>query len=171
LDEAVEVFGADADQVLPDLRRTSRDNARTPMQWNAESHGGFTDGVPWIGTNPNFRTINAATQLDIAGSVYEFYRSLIQLHHDEPVVAHGDFRMLVPEHPTLFAFIRSLGVTRMLVLANFSGQPLELTDSEGFAPADWNEAELILANYPPVHPSAQTAMRPWEVRVLWVDVS
>ena len=163
--ETAEVFGIDAEEILPDLRRTSRDNARTPMQWNGDSNGGFTDGVPWIGTNSNFHTINAAIQNGTTGSVYEFYRSLIQLRHDEPVIVHGDFCMLAVKHPALFAFTRTLALIRVLVLANFSDQLLELTSVEDFTPTVWEGANLILTNYPQSNSPIIDAMRPWEVRV------
>lgn len=167
--EAVQIFGGDPEKVFSNLRRASRDNARTPMQWNAGPQGGFTTGTPWIGMNPSFQTINAATQRDQPGSIYEFYRSLIRLRHIEPVVAHGDFRMVAPHHPRLFAFTRRLMATQILVLANFSGYSLELTAIEEFVPAPWAGSELILGNYSGGNFPTTDVMHPWEVRILRRD--
>ena len=163
--EATRTHGLEVNDVLLGLRRSSRDNARTPMQWDSSTHGGFTRGDPWIGANPNFRTINAETQQGTPGSVYEFYRSLIRLRHVEPVVAHGDFCMVAPKHRALFAFTRSLETTRLLVLANFSDQIIEINKLEDFNPSIWDQAEVILANYGSIKTPNIDALRPWEVRV------
>ena len=78
----------DAD-VLAALAPLNRDNARTPVQWDASRHAGFTTGSPWIAVNPNANHINAAAQVDDPDSVYSFYRKVIALRHTEPVVSHG----------------------------------------------------------------------------------
>ena len=93
--EVVEA-GADPDAVLATLRKMSRDNARTPMQWDASEHAGFTSGEPWIPVNPNHAEINADAAVADLDSVFHHYRRLIELRHTEPVVAHGDFTMLLP---------------------------------------------------------------------------
>jgi oligo-1,6-glucosidase len=159
--EAIRSPGATPEIVLERIRRIGRDNARTPMQWTAASHGGFTVGVPWIGSHPNHVTINAADQVGVAGSVFEFYRALIRLRHDEPIVAVGDFRMIAPQHPTLFAFERTLGYERLLVVANLGVVDLDPEEASG---ADFAGLGTILSNYPAADPVAP--LRPWEVRVL-----
>ena len=97
----------DAD-VLAALAPLNRDNARTPVQWDASRHGGFTTGAPWIAVNPNTSHINAAEQEDNPDSVFSFYRQVIALRHAEPVVAEGDFTMLLPDDDHVYAFRRSL---------------------------------------------------------------
>ena len=97
----------DAD-VLAALAPLNRDNARTPVQWDASRHAGFTTGSPWIAVNPNANHINAAAQVDDPDSVYSFYRQVIALRHAEPVVSHGDFTMLLPRDEHVYAFVRSL---------------------------------------------------------------
>jgi oligo-1,6-glucosidase len=74
---------------LEHVRQTSRDNARTPMQWSAEPHGGFTTGQPWLAVNPNYGEINAAAQLEDADSVFHHYRRLIDLRRQAPALVHG----------------------------------------------------------------------------------
>jgi oligo-1,6-glucosidase len=102
--------GASPEAVLKSLAFRSRDNARTPMQRDATPGAGFTTGTPWLAITPNHTTINIATDRAAGSrSIFEFYRRLIALRHESPVVALGDFELLEPEHPTLYAFTRTLG--------------------------------------------------------------
>ena len=132
--------GDDPDAVLASLRTMSRDNARTPMQWDAGPQAGFTTGEPWIPVNPNYRTINAAEAVEDEDSVFHHYRRLIALRHSEPVVAHGDFTMLLPDDERVYAFTRRLGDDELLVLGNFSGE-------EAAVALDEPGGELVLGNY------------------------
>jgi oligo-1,6-glucosidase len=159
--------GPDDSEVLAALRRMSRDNARTPMQWTAGSNAGFSSGEPWIGVNPNYRRINADAELADPDSVYHHYRKLIALRHDHPVVARGDFSMLLPRDERVYAFTRRLDSEIWLVLGNFTG-----TDAAVALPdaPEWAAAELVLGNYPYVsHPTSlhptSLLLRPWECRV------
>jgi oligo-1,6-glucosidase len=115
--------------------------------------------------NPNANTINAAAQVDDPGSVFSFYRKVIALRHSDPVVAYGDFRMLLPDDEHVYAFKRSLPEAELLVLANFSGTGRTAGVGDG-GWADRGTAELVLGNYPPDagerHPFD---LRPWEVKV------
>jgi oligo-1,6-glucosidase len=154
--------GADPDDVLAALRAMGRDNARTPMQWDATSHAGFTSGTPWLAVNPNHVEINAEAAIAAEGSVFHHYRRLIELRHDEPVVAHGDFTMLLPRDATVYAFTRRLADVELLVLGNFSSEPVT---ADVPAADEWAAADLVLANYPPVGDVATLELRPWEARV------
>ena len=155
--------GEAPEHVLAGLRAMSRDNARTPMQWDGSAHAGFTTGTPWIGVNPNHVEINAASQVDDPGSVFSHYRRLIALRHTEPAVAHGDFTMLLPDDDAVYAFTRRLGAVELLVLGNFSGAPVH-ADVDG-----WAGAEVVLGNYADAaHPCGKGdpgALRPWEATV------
>lgn len=153
-----------ANAILANIRRVGRDNARTPMQWSAATNAGFSTGTPWIDTNENYTTINAASQRGTAGSVFEFYRSLIRLRHDEPAVAHGDFRMLAPDHRSVFAFTRTAGTTQLLVIANFANAPADLEKVAEVNLEIWSAAELVLANY--ASTAVDMVLLPWEVRIL-----
>jgi oligo-1,6-glucosidase len=153
--------GQDPAQALAALRPRSRDNARTPMQWDASPHAGFTTGTPWLPVNPNYPGINAAAQAGDPDSVLSYYRRLIALRHDLPVVAEGDFTLLLPGDERIWAFTRRLGTTELLVVANLSDGPAEAGIPAG---RDWAAAELLLSNYPP--PAAATfVLRAWEARV------
>jgi glycosidase len=113
--------------VLASLAFRSRDNARTPVPWDATPGAGFPTGTPWPTITPNHATINVATdRASGSRSIFEFYRRLIALRHGSSVVSLGDFEMLEPEHPTLYAFTRSLGGETLMVVVKFSSEPLEL---------------------------------------------
>jgi oligo-1,6-glucosidase len=185
--EATTHLGHTDAEVLAALAPLNRDNARTPVQWDATRHGGFTTGAPWIAVNPNTSHINAAEQQDNPDSVFSFYRQVIALRHAEPVVAEGDFTMLLPDDEHVYAFRRSLPGTdatpgvQLLVLGNFSGEDrtVEL-DGGGWGDAEAGSAEpelghypaeLILGNYPGdgagawAGTHADVALRPWELKV------
>ncbi len=162
--DAVEL-GADPERVLEALRVKSRDNARTPVQWDDSEHAGFTTGKPWLPVNPNDTEINAARAASDPDSVHAHYRRLIALRHDLPVVAHGDFTMLLPDDPRVYAFLRAHEGETLLVVANFSSEdaPAEVPDAEG-----WAGEELLLGNLEqgaaaPAGPGIVLA--PWEARV------
>ena len=147
--------------MLAAMRRMSRDNARTPVQWDASPNAGFTTGTPWLPVNPDHAEMErrrpAATTRD---SVLAHYRRLIALRHEEPAVALGDFTMLLPEHDQVYAFTRPLEATELLVVCNVSGSPAAV---ELPGPAPWASAELLLGTHGT--PGTGT-LRPWESRVL-----
>nr|BAC78840.1 oligo-1,6-glucosidase [Arthrobacter globiformis] len=155
--EATTHLGHTDAEVLAALAPLNRDNARTPVQWDASRHGGFTTGAPWIAVNPNANTINAAAQVDDPDSVFSFYRRVIALRHADPVVAYGDFTMLLPDDEHVYAFRRSLPDAELLVLGNFSG-----TGQSAGVDGSWGDAELVLGNYPA---APGLGLRPWEVKV------
>ena len=150
--------GNDPEDVLRALRIKSRDNARTPVQWTAGAYAGFGNGEPWISVNPNHDVINAEAQVGDPASVFGHFRRLIDLRHTEPVVALGDFTLLLPDDERVFAFTRSYEGVDLLVLANFSRDDLTV-DLEG-----WDDATYILGNHPQP-PAAVTTLRGWESTV------
>ncbi|GAA5148079.1 alpha-glucosidase [Nocardioides marinquilinus] len=152
--------GATGEEAMAAIRAKSRDHARTPMQWDADEHAGFTTGTPWLPANPDHVEVNVAAQREDPDSVLHHYRALIALRHDEPVVAHGDFTMLLPDHPQVYAFTRRLDDVVLLVVANLSSQPA----TARFDPT-WDDAEPLLATT--AHPTAGTwSLTPWETAVL-----
>ena len=140
----------------------SRDNARTPVQWDGSPHAGFTTGEPWIEVNANHRRDQRGgpgrrprrrCSRTTAGSS--------TLRHTEPAVALGDFTMLLPHHEQVYAFTRTLGGTSLLVLVNVSGETadVDLPDADR-----WAGAELVLAHLDG-DPAPDAPLRPWEARV------
>ncbi|MEO7260566.1 MAG: alpha-glucosidase [Jatrophihabitantaceae bacterium] len=160
----------DGSQVLAALRRMSRDNARTPMQWTSGRHAGFSSAEPWIGVNPNYREINAERAVADPDSVFHHYRRLIALRHAHPVVARGSFTMLLPQDEQVYAFTRQLDSELWLVLGNFTAAEVAVPLPDA---ADWAAAELLSGNYPAAPepaaagrgPRADLSLRPWECRV------
>jgi oligo-1,6-glucosidase len=149
--------GADPDDVLAALRAKSRDNARTPMQWDSSPNAGFTAGEPWLPVNPNHVEINAAAARADPDSVFHHYRRLVELRHTEPVVAYGEFTMLLPDHERVYAFTRSYQGVELLVLANLSGE------SSTVDVAGWAGAELVLGTH---RTGGTGTLAPWESRIL-----
>lgn len=156
--EKVVEEGRPAEPVMVGLRKMSRDNARTPVQWDATAHAGFTTGVPWIAVNPNYPAVNVLTDRAAGRSVFAFYQRLIKLRHTDATVALGRFTMLEPNHPTLYAFTRDGDGDQLLVVGNVCGEPLEVP-----LLAEWLGTELVLTNYPGAEPTSTLA--PWEARI------
>jgi len=144
--------GTPEDEVLRSLGVKSRDNARTPVQWTAGPHAGFTTGTPWLPVNPNHTEVNAEAAVADPDSVLHHYRRLIALRHDHPVVVDGDYRLLLPPHEQLFGYVRALDDHCLLVLANLSGDP---------AAVDLGEDAGLLAGEVLIGRAAAT-LGPWE---------
>lgn len=161
--EAVDVLGEPADEVLVALRRTSRDNARTPMQWSDEPNAGFTTGEPWITVNPNFPQVNAAAARADADSVFAHYRALIDLRHRSRLVSAGGFELVLPEHEQIFAYVRELDGEALLVLANLTGRPAEYDLA---ALPGWESAEVVLSSGGTGVTELTGVLGPWEAVVL-----
>ncbi|WP_033443165.1 glycoside hydrolase family 13 protein [Saccharothrix sp. NRRL B-16314] len=153
--------GGDPESVLRGLRAMGRDNARTPVQWDSTPNSGFTTGEPWIAVNPNHTWLNAEAQYDDPRSVFHHYRQLIELRHKFPVVALGDFRMLLPEHPHVYAFERTLDDARLLVVANLSG-----TTQVAELDPEWSVDDVVLANTEDLRLSTgRVELPPWQALV------
>jgi oligo-1,6-glucosidase len=152
-------LGADPDDVLAALRTASRDNARTPVQWDATEHAGFTTGTPWIEVNPDYVEWNAQAQRADPTSVLAHYRALIALRHTSKTVQLGDFTMLLPDHEDVYAFTRTLDDETLLVVCNVSATPYRLAELLPQSCA----AELVLGNVVETDPQVLTA---WDARVL-----
>ena len=156
--EARKAAGYPEAEIMASLYARSRDNARTPMQWDASPHGGFTTGTPWLTENPNYREINATAALADPDSVFHYYRRLIALRKTYPVFVHGDFTLLEPDHPCLFVYRRRLARQSLLVICNYGGG-----ETAWSLPAGWDDAQCLISNYPDRLPGR---LRPWEARIL-----
>ncbi|WP_433720676.1 alpha-glucosidase [Actinoplanes sp. CA-051413] len=154
--QAVDQEGRAPEDVLTVLRARGRDNARTPMQWDASPHAGFTTGTPWLAVNPNHTQVNAEAAVKDPDSVYHFYRKLIALRHEEPAVVYGDFTMLLPHDERLYAFTRAHGDTTLLVIGNFSGETVRAGIDDAAA---WSAAELLLTN---AAAPEDLVLQPWQ---------
>ena len=151
-------LGVSPEHMMACIHRRSRDNARTPMQWSAAPNAGFTTGTPWIGVNPNYRTINAEAQENDPDSVLCFYRRLIALRRELPIITEGDYALLLADHPQIFAYQRSWQGQRLYVICSFSAQTFDAPEILPYC-----GGRLLLCNYAP-DGDAQT-LRPYEARV------
>jgi oligo-1,6-glucosidase len=146
--------GRPPERVLETLRAMSRDNARTPVQWDAGEHAGFTTGTPWLAVNPNHTEVNARAAVADPESVFHHYRRLIELRHTERILTDGDFALVLPDDERVYAYTRALEGEEWLILGNFSG--------DAVAPElpGWEDAEVVLGD-----PGDGLALGPWDGRV------
>ena len=151
--------GYDPEDVMRSVHAKSRDNARTPMQWDDSENAGFTTGTPWIGVNGNYKTINAASQVGRPDSVFSYYQKLIGLRKAYDIFADGYFELLMPEDPQIFVYTRTDELTEMLVYANFY-------DKEADCPvlSDWADAQCLIANED--RAPKRTALHAYEAGIL-----
>jgi oligo-1,6-glucosidase len=151
--------GTSRADVVHALAVKSRDNARTPMLWDAGLHGGFSTGTPWLPASANRAEINAEAAVADPDSVFHHYRRLIDLRHTDEVVVDGRFALLLPDDAQVWAFTRTLGDATLLVLANCSSQAAVV--DAGSVP-DLAGSEVLL----PTHgESWSLALQPWESRI------
>lgn len=118
--------GMKEQEIIEILKQKSRDNSRTPVQWNASENAGFTTGTPWIETASNYQEINAEKSLKDADSVFYHYQKLIQLRKEYDVITDGDFQLIMEQDPELFAYIRTSGSEKLIVINNFYGKDKDL---------------------------------------------
>ena len=150
-----------SEEMLGFLRYKSRDNSRTPMQWDAGKNAGFSEGEPWIMVNPNYREINAAEQLARPDSVFRFYQELIRLRHTHKLIVYGSYDLILPEDRQLFAYTRTLGDQRLLCVVNLSDEPAACEVPEEFAAAQ----KLIEVGQPSIS-GGRAELAPWDAFVL-----
>jgi len=162
--EAVEEKGVDPQVALKVVHAKSRDNARTPMQWDSSKNAGFTNGTPWIKVNPNYKEINVAEAMADPNSVFHYYKKLIRLRKENAVIVYGTYDLLLASHEEIYAFTRTLDKDRLLVILNFSGNApvFHLPENIVFA-----IAEPLISNYAtdPAENIHQITLRPYEARV------
>lgn len=139
----------------------SRDNARTPMQWNREENAGFTKGTPWIKVNPNYVKINAEEQMEREDSVFHYYQKLISLRKKEPVIIYGTFELMMPEDEDIFMYTRTYEQEKLLVICNFSQKERELE-----IPEEWEKATVLLGNYKDAAVGRKMRLRDYEAIVI-----
>ena len=130
-----------AEELFPKICHKSRDNARTPMQWDDSDNAGFTTGTPWIAVNPNYTKINAKEQMEREDSVFNYYKKLIALRKDHEIIVYGDYNLLFPEDKDLFVYERNLGEQKLLVACNFSEKEREFDFDK------INAGKILVNNY------------------------
>lgn len=145
-------MGISHERIMESIYAKGRDNARTPMQWNSDAHGGFTTGTPWISVNPNYVQINAAGK-DDGNSIYQFYKKLIALRKNLDIITHGDFTLLHRDDENVFAYERQVGGEKITVYCNFSNRQLQFPMPAG---------KLLIHNYDSLESMDTLVLRPYE---------
>jgi trehalose-6-phosphate hydrolase len=152
-------------EVMAILDRKSRDNSRTPVQWDDSEHAGFTTGEPWIEVASNYPEVNAAAAVADPDSVFHHYRKLIELRKADPLVTTGRYELLDREHPSVYAYLRRGDGEALLVVNSFYADPVvwQVPSEVG----EWTDTALVLGNYPdPEFGDGSIALRPYESVVL-----
>ena len=161
--EILQQKGLSKEDALRIIQIHSRDNGRTPMQWNGEAHGGITTGTPWIGVNENYSKVNAQSQIHDETSIFNYYKTLVALRKEYDIIAFGDIKPLDEKHPTVFAYERTYGDESLLVVCNFYKNEVEwnaLRNLEGY--------EAILSNYQDqIIEDEEITLRPYEAMMLY----
>lgn len=152
------------DEFMKAARFRARDNARTPMQWDATENAGFTNGIPWMRVNPNYLTINAAAQMADENSILSYYKQLLSIRKQHDVFVYGRYELTDASNPAVYSFLRILEDEELLVLCNFTAQEAKVA-----VPADFLKSgvSLLLGNYA-THPEplkAEISIRPYEARI------
>lgn len=130
------------EEMMRFLRYKSRDNARTPFQWNDKENAGFTSGTPWIMVNPNYKEINAEEQLSREDSVFHYFQKLIRLRKEHEVIVYGTYDLLLPDSKEVYAYTRTLEDKKLLVVCSFSEKSVEFKMPEEFL-----QGEILIHNY------------------------
>lgn len=146
-----------AEDMMRYLKEISRDNARTPMQWDDSKNAGFTDGTPWINVNPNYKEINAKAAVADPNSVFHYYQKLIKLRHTLPIIVYGKFQGLLEDSETIYAYNRLLDGQVLTVACNFTDQEQDCTLFDDLA------GEELISNYKE-HKAGK--LQPYEARVI-----
>ncbi|TYS14081.1 alpha-glucosidase [Rossellomorea vietnamensis] len=159
--------GEDHEKVMKSIYVKGRDNARTPVQWDDSEHGGFTTGTPWLQVNPNYTEINAKQAVEDPNSVFHYYKKLIELRKENPIMVYGSYDLLMPDHDKIYAYVREYEGVKMIVMLNFSADTpvFELP-----AELQGGSKELFIGNYEVdgEEDINQVELRPYEARVYLV---
>ncbi|RZK24113.1 MAG: hypothetical protein EOO56_02710 [Hymenobacter sp.] len=147
------------------MARFGRDNSRTPFQWDGTEHAGFTTGTPWLAINPNYLVINQAAQDKNPVSVLNHFRRATALRQQHKVLIYGQYQLLDAANPYIYAYTRTLGAEKALVLLNFSAAPRTWSLPASLKPV----GEPWLNNYPALKMGAAVALQPWQAIVVKIQ--
>lgn len=151
------------EEVFAYVAYKSRDNSRTPMQWDDSENGGFTTGTPWINVNPNYREIHAKEEMGRADSVFHYYQKLIALRKQYEIVVYGSYQLLLPESEEIYAYTRSLNDQILLVVCNFTDKETDYTFPEELSE---RKGQVLLSNYEFGESGEYRKLRPYEAFVV-----
>ncbi len=156
--------GEDLDAFMEELNYSSRENGRTPMQWDATENAGFTSGTPWKKVNPNYTEINVAAQEKDPNSVLSHFKKMTKVRKNNPVLVYGNYTLLQPEHEEIYAFTRELDNEKLIILLNFSETESEINLGEAEAVHSDN---ILINNYDSLNAEASSInLKPYQAVVI-----
>lgn len=156
--------GVDPVTALNSLKHTSRDNDRTPMQWDDSENGGFTTGIPWMHSNPNYTDINVEREENVEHSVLHFYRTLTSMRKKHPVMVYGDYKQMLEDDENLIVYRRHYDEETWIVICNFYEKDLHMPEAVQEI-LDHEKGTLLLGNYADVTVDNRNHIRPYEARI------
>ncbi|MFD1467754.1 alpha-amylase family glycosyl hydrolase [Hymenobacter caeli] len=154
--------GGDLAQFVEAQKISGRDNGRTPFQWDASAHAGFTTGTPWLKLNPNYAQVNAAAQEKDPNSILNYFRRATAMRRQHPVLVYGRYQLLDADNPHIYVYTRTQGKERVLVVLNFTSDKQTWAVPAGLKPGGtpW------LNNYAAFTPGPTLALEPWQAVVV-----
>ncbi|QST01121.1 alpha-glucosidase [Pontibacillus sp. ALD_SL1] len=156
--------GHDPDEILKAIHEKGRDNARTPMQWDASDNAGFTSGTPWLKVNPNYDQINVEKERENPDSIFHYYKKLIALRKEHEVIVNGDHTLIWPEDEEVYAYKREHEGETLVVVTNWTGETVERPWPEDVS---FDQASVMIHNYSgsPDASKEGITLRPYEAVV------
>jgi oligo-1,6-glucosidase len=151
--------GADMNKFMDFVKFSCRDNGRTGFQWDTTANAGFTTGTPWLKTNPNYTSINAAAQEKDANSCLNYFRKMVKLRKDNPALVYGKYTLLDKDNPAVYAYTREQGGKKFLVLLNFTAATATVKTG-----IDISKGKLLINNYAAA--VASETLKPYEATVI-----
>lgn len=148
-----------AEDMMRYLKELSRDNARTPMQWDDSKEAGFTTGTPWLSVNPNYKEINAKKEMEDPDSVFHYYQNLIKLRHENKIIVYGVYELLLENDPCIYAYQRVLGEQKLIVACNYTKEECKCDLFDDI------QGEELISNY---KEHKDGVLQPYEARVVLV---
>lgn len=160
-EERVNEKGMNHEEVMKSIYAKSRDNARTPMQWNASENAGFTTVTPWIAVNPKYEDINVEESLKDLNSIFYYYKKLIELRKQHEIIVYGSYDLILEDHDAIFAYTRTLRNEKLLVINNYYKEETLFTLPEDII---FHKKELLISNYEidSNHSIKEFTLRPYE---------
>lgn len=157
--KGIEKEGGDLKQFMESQKIAARDNGRTPFQWDETENAGFTSGSPWLKINPNYKTVNVATEEKDENSILNYFRRLTKFRKENPVLAYGTYTLLDKENESVYAYTRELDGKKLLILLNFKDKDTIVNTG-----LDMSKAKVLLGNY--ATPSADGKLKPYEAVIM-----
>ena len=152
--------GVPREKIMRSIHAKGRDNARTPMQWDGSENAGFTEGIPWIKVNPNYREINAERAMEDSDSVFHYYKNLIALRKKYHIFTEGTYKPVLLEDANVFSYMREKRGEKLLVVANFYGNRIPYKIPEEFR----TSGKILIHNYSELE---KDFLRPYEAMMIY----